>query len=241
MESVAVFGAGGLGQLVLDILRQGATYEPVAVLDSNPDKHGAVLDNVPIRGGLEVLDALRAAGVTRAVVAIGHNDPRMHIAAVLENAGFELVSAIHPLTTIAPSAALERHLIIGPRATICVHARIGPHCVVSSGAIVEHDNVLDAGVFLHPAARLAGGVTVGERAVVGIGAAVIPGRKIGSGATVGPGAIVIRDVLPGDEVAGVPAMRTLRPAARFVPDPPSSLFGDLNTAAATPHSSAQAR
>ena len=43
-EDVVIFGAGGLGSLVQDILQQGGRYRPVAFLDSNPAKHGQFLN-----------------------------------------------------------------------------------------------------------------------------------------------------------------------------------------------------
>jgi acetyltransferase EpsM len=81
--------------------------------------------------------------------------------------------------------------------------------VLSAGSIVEHDNHLGAGVFLHSAVRLAGTVRIEDGAVLGIGATVIPGRHIGRWARVEPGSIVIRDVPPETTVSGAPA--TVRP------------------------------
>jgi len=46
---------------------------------------------------------------------------------------------------------------------------------------------------------------VGSRAMLGVGASVIPGVRIGEGAVVGAGSVVLRDVPPGETVAGAPA------------------------------------
>jgi UDP-3-O-[3-hydroxymyristoyl] glucosamine N-acyltransferase len=100
---------------------------------------------------------------------------------------------------------------------VCVHASIGNHCVLSAGSIVEHDNQLGRGVFLHPAVRLAGGVKIGDYASLGIGACVIPYRHVGREARVQPGGIVICDVLPGTTVSGVPATRSPHRSSRFIP------------------------
>ncbi len=215
---VAIYGAGGLGRSVHDILLHDRCYEPVAYLDSDRRLWNTTIDGLPVRGDLATLPRLAGEGVRGVVVAIGDNPTRVRLAERVRATGLELVSAIHPLATIAPSARLGRHLIIGPRALICVHAELADHCVVLSGAIVEHDNHLEAGVLLHPAARLAGGVHVGRLATLGIGACVIPYRTIGPQARVAPGAVVIRDVLPGDHVAGVPAQRILGQRSRFVAD-----------------------
>jgi sugar O-acyltransferase (sialic acid O-acetyltransferase NeuD family) len=204
MQTVAIFGAGGLGQLVLDILLQRGDVCVAGVLDSDESKHGGTMDGLPILGGFECIDRLRWDGVTGMVVAIGHNAARVRVAEHLQRQKIELIAAIHPLAHIAPSATIGPHAIIGPRASICVHARVHAHVVISAGAIIEHDCVLETGVFVHPAGRLAGGVHVEREAVVGIGAAVIPGRRIGARARIEPGAVVIRDVPPGGRCGGVP-------------------------------------
>jgi acetyltransferase EpsM len=216
MDDVVIYGAGGLGCLVQDILQQGGRWRPVAFLDSNPALRGQVVADLPVRGGLDEVDGLLNAGISRVIVAIGDNRARVALAEALQARHMQLISAIHPLASLSPSAIIAEHVIIGPRATVCVHARIGPHSVLSAGAIADHDNVIGKGAFLEPAVRLAGGVTIEDFAAVGIGASVIPGRRVGRGARVAPGAVVIRDVRAETTVAGVPATQT-RSYSRFVP------------------------
>ena len=215
MKDVVIFGAGGLGCLVLDTLLQSDEYRPCAFLDNDPQKHGVKVDGLPVLGDFQQIPKLRKTGIDSAIVAIGDNHARVEIAERLEKDGLHLISAIHPLASIANSARLGKHLIIGSRVTICVHASLGNHCVLLAGAIVEHDNKLDQGSFLHPAVRLAGGVQVDAYATLCIGACVIPGRKVGKDARVEPGAVVIRDVLPGTTVSGAPAMRSDDNDSRF--------------------------
>ena len=208
MEDVVIYGAGGLGCLIQDILVQSGQYRPVAFLDSDPARHGTTIMDIPVRGGGEQVEALLAAGVRGAIVAIGDNIARVAMAETLAARGLRLVSAIHPLASISPSAHIGPHVVLGPRATVCVHARIGAHTIMSAGAIAEHDNIVGRGVFLYPAVRLAGAVTVDDFATIGIGASVIPGRHVGRGAYVEPGAVVIHDVPPNSTVGGIPAVLT---------------------------------
>jgi sugar O-acyltransferase (sialic acid O-acetyltransferase NeuD family) len=174
--------------------------------------------DLPVVGGLEQLERLRKEGVRRAVVAIGDNVTRAAHAEMLQAHDMQLISAVHPLASISPSARISEHVVVGPRATICVHARIGRHAVLSAGAIAEHDNVIGIGAFLGPAVRLAGGVTVEDLATLEIGASVIPGRRVGAGARVEAGAVVIHDVPPNTVVGGVPAAADASMRSRFVPD-----------------------
>lgn len=219
MQDAVIYGAGGLGCLVQDILVQSGRFRPVAFLDSDPTKRGTEVMGLPVHGGAESIERLLRAGVRRVVVAVGDNVTRVALAETLAGRGLELISAVHPLASISPSVRLGPHLIIGPRATVCVHARIGAHSVLSAGAIAEHDNVIGRGVFLQPAVRLAGAVTVEDFAVVGIGASVIPGRRVGRGAHIEPGTIVIHDVPPNTTVGGIPAQPRTAPRSNFAPEP----------------------
>lgn len=207
MAGILIYGAGGLGRVVLDIVRLQRRWPVLAFLDSDPALAGTAVEGVPVRGAIEVVQRCCDEGATHAIVAIGGNETRCLLAAELRRRGLSLASAIHPTATIAHSARLSEHVIVGPRAAICVHATVGPHSVVSSANIVDHDCQVGVGVFLESAARLAGGVVVEDRARIGVGAAVIPQKRVGAHAFVAPGSVVIRDVPAGEAVRGVPARR----------------------------------
>lgn len=213
MKQAVIVGASGLGQLVHDILLHDPTVSVLGFLDSNPALHGTTVDGKRVLGGIEQVQRLRWQGLTHAVVAIGINPTRRAMADRIRDEGLELLSAMHPQAALARSVRLGRHVIIGAGVRACVHATIGDHVVLSAGSIVEHDNVIDSGAFLHPAVRLAGNVTVGADAVLEIGASVIPGVTIGAGARVGAGSIVIRDIAPTTRAAGVPAQNQSAAAA----------------------------
>ncbi len=217
MAPVAIYGAGGLGAEVLDILQQAGQYEPAAFLDSNPRLHGRDVGGVSIVGGAPHIDRILAKGIRHILVAIGDNLTRASLAETLRSRGFQLASAIHPLASLALSASVGEHVIIGPRANICVHAQIAPHVIVHAGAILEHDNNVALGAFIGPAVRCAGGVHVGEFARLEIGSSVIPGRTVGTGALVRAGAVVIHDVPPHGTVAGVPASSDTHATGAFIP------------------------
>lgn len=202
---IIIFGAGGLGEMVLDMLQIVRGVRVAGFLDSDISKHGQLIGGIPVLGGLEIFPKWQKRSLPRAVVAIGTNSDRVRIAEQLEAAGVHLESVVHPLARIAPTATIGRHAIIGPRVSVCVHSTIGAHVVLSAGAIIDHDNQIGDGVFVHPAVRLAGGVRVDALATVGIGASVIPGKRVGRAARVEPGAVVIRDVAAHAMVQGIPA------------------------------------
>ncbi|MCG3129022.1 MAG: UDP-N-acetylbacillosamine N-acetyltransferase [Phycisphaerae bacterium] len=219
MARFAVYGSGGLGQVVRDILQSAHPGCRVSFFDSDSARHGTRVGGVRIVGGFEALVAVieHFDGV---VVAIGDNRQRLAMARRLSAAGVRLVSAIHPSASIAATAALEPHVVIGPRATLCVGARMASHAILSAGCVVDHDGVVGEAAHIHAAARLAGGVELGAGVTVGVGACIIQYKRIGDEAVVQPGAVVIRDVGAGEVVGGVPAEGVVAHGSRFVPSAP---------------------
>ena len=85
---VIVLGAGKTGLMVVRaLLRQpGLGLKPVAVLDDDPEKHGA-LEGVPVVGGVELAPVLaRELGIRHAIVAMP-GVPRSKLLALLEQYG----------------------------------------------------------------------------------------------------------------------------------------------------------
>lgn len=226
MAQIIIYGAGSMGQQVLQILRQRRQHHVIAFVDRDPQKTGTSIDDIPVYRRRDDIPSSREMNRAAAIVAIGDNRVRTRMADRLRNSGVHLLSAIDPTASIARSAFLHQHVIICSRANICVHATIQRDTIIRTGAIVEHDNMIGRGVFLAPAVRLAGGVMVDDGATVGIGASVIPGRRIHHDATVAPGAVVIRDVPPCTHVSGAPA--------RPIQDSAITKQASRDTASATP-------
>lgn len=210
-KMIIIYGAGGQGRVVLDILRSHKDVVVLGFLDSNVDLHGSSMDGLPVMGDIDRIPiiVLEHPNVS-AVVAIGDNRARLDIAGQLRELNMPLANAIHPRAFVAPTATIGDNVTIAPGAMICAHARIGNDVIINTGAIVEHENIIEEGVHIAPGAKLAGRVVVEKSAFVGIGATVIGNLRIGTSAVIGAGAVVLHDVEASSVVAGVPARRIHR-------------------------------
>ena len=93
---------------------------------------------------------------------------------------------------------------IGPRFQL-QHPNMG---ATISGRVVIGANVTLAGGNAIGSRRRAAGhgdVVIGDGVTIGMNATIFGPLKIGDGALIGAGAVVVRDVEPGQRVAGVPA------------------------------------
>jgi sugar O-acyltransferase (sialic acid O-acetyltransferase NeuD family) len=148
-------------------------------------------------------------------VAIGgdRGEDRLQIAAHLLEAGLTAAKTIHPSAYVSPTSRPASGCQALAHCTVGVDVKIADHCIVNTGAVVDHECELGAGVHIGPGATLAGCVTVGECTFIGTNATVLPRIRIGRNVTVGAGTVVTRDIADYSVVYGVPArtrsMKTL--------------------------------
>lgn len=209
-KPILIVGGGGHAKVVIEILRDlaavagtgGGVYRPVGILD--PQAAGEVL-GVPVLGGDDRLESLRAEGIDAVFVALGGNRLRERVGAKAVAAGYMLPSLVHPSAVVLRSAVLGQGIAVMPRAVVGAEAWIGDLAIVNTAAVVEHDNRLDTAAHAAPGSALAGNVSVGRRSLVGVGASVRPGVRIGDDVIVGAGSSVVSDLLAPGTFGGVPA------------------------------------
>ncbi|HEX3519224.1 MAG TPA: NeuD/PglB/VioB family sugar acetyltransferase [Solirubrobacteraceae bacterium] len=206
---VVLVGAGGHARAVLDALRSSrTTFEVLACTDPDPTLHGETLDGVPIVGDDDLLEDLRARGITCACIGVGGvavNHPRAVLYRRLGALGFALPAVVHGHCHVAASAKLGPAAVVLAGAVVGAGANVGADAIVGGGAVVEHECRIGDHVHLASGCVLGGGVTVDQGAHVGLGASVVQGLTVGEEAVVGAGAVVIHDVPAGETVVGCPA------------------------------------
>ncbi len=201
-SAIIVYGGGGHGKSVIEMLRLLGGYRIAGVLDDGLPAGSLILD-VPVLGGGEALPALYELGTRLAVNAvggIGNVQVRIKIFERLAQAGFACPAVLHPTAFMEASAKLAPGVQVFPHAYVGSDARVGYGSIVNTGAVVSHDCLLGDYVNISPGALLAGGVQVGSATLVGMGATINLEAKIGAGARIGNGATVKSDVPAGGVV-----------------------------------------
>jgi len=194
--AIVVYGGGGHGKALIDLLRSLGTYRIVGIIDDGIPRGQSVL-GLEVLGGAEALADLHAQGVRLAVNAVGGiGDIRVRIRVFqrLAEAGFACPALAHPTAWIEPSASLSPGVQVLPHAYVGSEARLGFGTMINTGAIVSHDCVLGDYTIVSPGAILAGGVKVEQAVLIGMGATINLEVHIGAGARIGNGATVKDDV-----------------------------------------------
>ena len=198
---VVVFGAGGHGKVVCDVLLAGGVRVE-GFIDDHAAPGTRVLD-LPVLGGRAWL--LENGGPFEVALGIGKNEWRAESAAFCTAHRLPLRTAVHPTAAVSASARLGPGTAVMACAAVNPDAVVGTGVIVNTGAVVEHDAKIGDFAHLSPNSAMGGNVTIGAFAHVGVGASLLPGVCVGDGTVVGGGAVVVRD-LPAHVVArGVPA------------------------------------
>lgn len=200
---IVIWGAGGHGAVVAEIIRLRGEFEAVGFLDdTNPTRRGELFYGLPILGGEDALDSTPARYCG---IAVGNTPARIEIARRVRARGLELPSLIHPRAVIADDVSIGDGTIIKAGAMIDPLVTIGELAIVGAGVTLGHGCAIRDGARLSGGAHLAGWVQVGRGAWIGVGAAIKDRITIGEGAIIGAGAVVVEDVPAGMLAYGVPA------------------------------------
>lgn len=201
-SEIAIYGAGGLGREVLQLLR--AAHLPCAGFVVDPDFDAAeLIDGVRV---YKEIDELAARRSIKFVIAIGNHVHRARIVArTSSKIGQRFATVVHPAAQIGRTVTIGEGSIVLGMVSITSDVIVGKHVLINPGTTVAHDCNLADFATIGPSCALAGGVVLEGGAELGIGAAVAPRIRIGAGAMVGAGAMCIRDVPPNTTVVGIPA------------------------------------
>lgn len=205
---VVGIGAGGHARCVMDVLRGRQDIEIYGLLDSNSALAGQVVDGVPVLGDDSMMSELLEHGICNVFIGVGGISDlsrRRNLYNKAREMGFTVLSCIHSSACISVSAVLGAGITVMAGAIINAGVSIGDNVLVNTGGIVEHDCVVGSHAHIATRATLTGGVSVGELSMIGAGATVRQYIKIGRQAIVAAGAVVVKDVMDGMVVAGVPA------------------------------------
>jgi UDP-perosamine 4-acetyltransferase len=205
MKNIIVFGAGEFGTLIQNVMSYNQDFQIAAFGDDNMDKSKITTGNVPLFNQGDLFQFAKENDIQTAIVAIGNNRVRGVKYNLFKDAGFEMLSIVHPKALIDTKVVFGDNVIIEMGTAIHTHSKIGNNVFLGGDALIGHHNIIGDHVLVGGNASFGGAVVVEDYASVGVGSSIKPGVNIGKGAIVGVGAVVIKDVEPGTTVVGVPA------------------------------------
>lgn len=207
-EKIVIYGAGGLGREVLQLVRQTLCREGAQVLGFIDDfaAPGTVLNDAPVLGG----DSLLGTMTEPFSLVFGFASPENKKEKFRRLKGNPLISfprVIHPSASISEYAQLGEGTVIAASCIVSIDAALGDCVFLNNGALVGHDSAVGDFTSVMPLAAISGNVSIGEGCLIGAQSAIRQGLTIGRDCVVGMGSIVLRDVPDGSTVLGNPAKK----------------------------------
>ena len=200
-KSVVIIGASGHGKVIADIIVNSGD-RVLGFLDDANDIQGNKIIGFPVLGKIADYDNYRDCEF---VIAIGNPYIREKISNELP---VKWYTAIHPTAVISSlDVEIGEGTVIMANAVVNPSARIGKHCIINTGAIVEHDNILEDYVHLSPNVTLAGIVKVGKSTHIGASACTKQVINIASDCVIGAGSVIVKDITDSGTYVGVPVKK----------------------------------
>ena len=206
---VIVYGAGGLGrevmQIVLLTLAKSDEYGALGYVDDGVEP-GTILNGFPVLGGGDFLENFDGD----AALVFGIGDPSIKARLYdrfKDKSNIKFPSVIHPGASISSYASVGRGVVADFGSYISLDAVLGDFVFINNGASIGHDARIGAFTSVMPLAAISGCVTVGERCLIGVQCSVKQGLSVGYDVMIGMGSVVLSDVPDGTTVVGNPARK----------------------------------
>lgn len=190
-KKLAIIGAGGHGKVVGEIALLNQ-YETIEFFDDKIDE----IENYPfnICGNLNQLED-NLSNYDAFFVAIGDNKVRYNKTSWLRKKNVNIVSLIHPKSTISRLSSLGSGSCVMANSAINPETHIKEGVIINTSSSIDHDCTIEDYTHISPNCSLSGNVSIGKFTHLGTCTSVHPGIHIGNNVKTGIGSRVFKDVL----------------------------------------------
>lgn len=202
LKKVILVGYSGHAMVVAEALSL-AGHQIIGYIEKQKSESNILdLDYLGFEHDESLLKSITGVSV---FVAIGDNRIRENIYVHFEERDFNFITAIHPKSNISPHCTIGSGTLVCQGVNINPLVTIGKGVIINTGAIIEHECIIDNFAHIAPGAVLTGNVKVGKGSFIGANAVVKQGVVIGDYVTIGAGTVVLRNIESNSIVVGNPA------------------------------------
>ena len=204
-KKLVIVGAGGLGRIVYDVLRNDPTVQAEVTLHGFLDTR--INLQLPAEIDAKVLGDPRdyLPGADELFIpAVGDPTWREALVRPLAAKGADFFAHTRA-AAIGARTSIGRGSFLTPGAVVSTDCRIGEFVYLDTYVVVGHDVEIGAHSMVGAMTFLAGGVKIGRGVAIHPRATLAKDVRVGDGATIGIGSVVVKDVPPRTTVFGNPA------------------------------------
>ena len=202
-----IYGAGGLGMEVMDMLHHALSQRPELYRDSRPSTIKFMEDNPSQQfiQGIEVCDASLLNENDVVTIAVGEPDSRTKIRKKCQSLGVKLASVFSANAYISEYSLVGNGAIIAPFCSIQATSVIGDNVLINSSSIIGHDVRVEKDSVISSAVNIGGNTHIGFASFLGMGTQVKERLSVGDEVIVSMGSVVTRDLSDSVIAVGNPA------------------------------------
>ena len=190
-KRLAIIGAGGHGKVVGEI----ALLNDYNVIDFFDDSINKIKkypfkicgDLVKLKNNFKNYDFF--------FVAIGDNKVRYDKIFWLKKQKKNIISLIHPKSTISQFSSIEVGSCVMANAVINAGTIIKEGVIINTSSSIDHDCLIEDYAHVSPNCSLSGNVSIGKFTHLGTGTSVHPDINIGQNVKTGIGSKIYKDIL----------------------------------------------
>ena len=190
-KKIAIIGAGGHGKVVGEIALLNE-YETIDFFDDRKNYIKKFPFNIS-----GTLDHLKQdfKNYDSFFIAIGQNQIRSDIFKWFKKKKLNIVSLIHPKSTISQLSTIDVGACVMANATINPGTIVKEGVIINTSASIDHDCVVEDFAHISPNCSLSGDIRIGKFSHLGTGTSVHPGIHIGNNVKIAVGSKVFKDIL----------------------------------------------
>jgi len=207
-KPIVIYGAGGFGREVLQILRDinrsvPGTWDMMGFIVDAGYVTDESIQGFPVLGGIEWLQRNKHVLV---IIAVSSSSARHGISnEISRKCENSFATIVHPNAWFGDRVKIDCGSVICAGAMITTDIDIGKHVHINIGSTIGHDAILRDFVTLNPGVNVSGNVTLHQGAEVGTGSVIIPHAHIGSWSIIGAGSTVTKPLDENVTAVGTPA------------------------------------
>ena len=213
MKDIAVFGAGGFGREVANLIRRinvssdSPKWNFIGFFDDNRSLKGTKNEYGEVLGGTKELNAYEGA----LSVVIGVGSPRAVKAIVgnIKKEDIDYPNIIDPTVQIADANNYEigKGNIFASNCIISINVKVGNFNSFNNNTILGHDDVVGSFNSFMPNVNISGGVKIGDGNFFGVKSTVLQYLNIGNNTKIGGMTLIMRNTKDGYLYMGVPGKK----------------------------------
>jgi sugar O-acyltransferase (sialic acid O-acetyltransferase NeuD family) len=204
---IVIFGAGGFGRDVVDLIRDinrpARQWDLLGFIDDDPALWGTELIDVPVLGGRDWFQT--SDRVPHVALGLGSPSVKQRVVDTLRDRVAGFPALVHPSAIISEYAQIGEGVVVTAANILMSRSVIDDFAMLNLACTLGHDSYVGRYSSLSPATNVSGYVHIGEGCDLGTGVKIIPGIRIGEWSVVGAGAVVTKDIPSNATAVGVPA------------------------------------